>query len=231
MKKKKKNNNKFRKQENLPVSFNESELVLRWIDKKDDILNGLKIKMEKDDCGYVKFELKGKDINEKDYQELLQAKVYDTFGISDINVASTLVTNCINAMLSFSFDAYDLSNIEKVKVSIERYFSDIISLFRELRPCDLFEAMMISKLIIIDLMSTREFIAANSSKNIDQRTIYEARGIKLSRLWCEIKEKLDKHRRPGQQIIVQHNHIYNEGQAIIGSQLSTRGGAIEKTEK
>jgi len=83
---------------------------------------------------------------------------------------------------------------------------------------------MVSKLIILDLMSTREFIAANSSEIVDRRTTYITRGIKLSRLWCEIKEKLDKHRKPDQRIMVQHNHIHNEGQAIIGSQFSSGGG-------
>ena len=48
--------------------------------------------------------------------------------------------------------------------------------------------------------------------------------MKLSRLLLEFKEKLDKHRIPHQQINVQHNHVYNEGQAIIGSQINGKGG-------
>ena len=87
------------------IEFTEKGLLYR-INKKDEISNGLKIKMEKDNCGYVKFELKGKDINEKGYQELLQDKIYGTFGVSDINVASTLVTNCVNSMLSFFFRCF-----------------------------------------------------------------------------------------------------------------------------
>ena len=206
------------------ISFKEPELVMRWIEKKIEVSNGLKIAFEYDSCQRVKFELQGEDVHSDGFQELLHAKIYDTFGISDINVASTLVTNCVNAMVSFSIDPLDPSGEEKLKAYLERCFSDVISLFREFQPQDPFEAMMISKLIILDLMSAREFIAANSAEVMDHRTTYITRGIKLSRLWCEIKEKLDKHRRPDQQIMVQHNHIHNEGQAIIGSQLNAGGG-------
>jgi len=208
----------------LPTRVKGPEVVMRWIEKKIEISNGLKIAFDQDNCQCVKFELQGENTNIEGYQELLQAKIYDTFGVSDINVASTLVTNCVNSMLSFSVDPLDSSNGEKLRAYLERCFSDAISLFREFHPQDPFEAMMVSKLIILDLMSTREFIAANSAGVMDHRTTYVTRGIKLSRLWCEIKEKLDKHRRPDQRIMVQHNHIHNEGQAIIGSQLSTGGG-------
>jgi len=206
-----------------PTSFKEPELVMRWIEKKIEVSNGLKIAFEYDSCQHVKFELWDEDASSEGYQELLQAKIYDTFGITDINVASNLVTNCLNAMISFPVDSLNPSKEEKLKAYLEHCFSYIISLFREFRPHDPFEAMMISKLIILDLMSVRAFAAANSSEILEQKTTYITRGIKLTRLWCEIKEKLDKHRKPDQKIMVQYNHVHNEGHAIIGSHLKTRG--------
>lgn len=201
----------------------ENELLRNWIARKIEICNGLSIGF----CSEgLRFQIEDEDESQEEYQELLQAKVYDTFGVSDIHVASTLLTNCVNSIYSHSLG---LKNEGKQDL-LRQCFSEAISLFREFRPRDPFEAMMVSKLIIIDLTSTREFIAANSCEFIDRKTTHQNRAIKLSRLWLEIKDKLDKHRKPNQQINVQYNHIYNEGQAIIGSQLSTGGGGINKNE-
>ncbi len=198
------------------IQKTDNELLMNWIERKVEVYNGLCIGFGNEG---LRFELKGEDENADVYQELLQAKIYDTFGVSDIHVASTLITNCVNSVYSHSLE----SQTQDKKAFLRRCFSEVISLFREFRPRDPFEAMMVSKLIIIDLTSTREFISANSSEHIDSKTTHQNRAIKLSRLWLEIKDKLDKHRKPNQQINVQHNHIYNEGQAIIGSQLSTGG--------
>lgn len=101
-------------------------------------------------------------------------------------------------------------------------FNELIP--RDVRPRDVFELMLIKKVIILDSMSTQELIAANNAQTADSRSLYQSRGIRLSRLMLECKEKLDKHRKPDQQIHVQHNHIHNEGQAIIGSQFTSGGG-------
>lgn len=107
----------------LPTSFKEPELLMRWIEKKIEVANGLKIAFEYDNCQHVKFELQGEDMHSDGYQELLQAKIYDTFGISDINVASTLVTNCVNAVVSSSADLMNLSNNkEKLKTYRVQFF-------------------------------------------------------------------------------------------------------------
>ena len=107
---------------------------------------------------------------------------------------------------------------------MEKYCENIINLFQEMRPKDIYELMIVTKLIILSDISNREFIEAMRSSSLNVRTIKQNRGIKLSRLFMEFKEKLDKHRKPEQQIMVQHNHIHNEGQAIIGSQLHSDGG-------
>lgn len=99
-----------------------------------------------------------------------------------------------------------------------------MALFQEIRPRDALELMMVTKVIILDHLSTKEFIAGSCRGSEEARNIRQSRGIKLSRLFMEFKDRLDKHRRPEQKIHVQHNHIYNEGQAIIGSNLSTGGG-------
>lgn len=139
-----------------------------------------------------------------------------TFGISDINAVN----------ISKLFIIKDvISNIDEIFADTEQLFLEIISFFREFRPKDPAEAMMISKLILIDSISTREFVSANSSDYVDQKTMHQSRRIKLLRLWHEIKDRLDKHRKTEQKIVVQHNHIHNEGQAIIGSHLTAGRGS------
>ncbi len=81
-----------------------------------------------------------------------------------------------------------------------------------------------TKMIILDHLSNCEFISGSYRSDEQKRTHRQSRGVKLSRLLLEFKEKLDKHRRPHQQINVQHNHVYNKGQAIIGSHINGRGG-------
>ena len=113
---------------------------------------------------------------------------------------------------------------EERKDFIEAKCKIILSLFQEMRPRDVMELMMVSKLIVLDNLSNREFLGSVTVQSENTRAERQHRGIKLSRLFMDFKEKLDKHRMPQQQIHVQHNHIHNEGQAIIGSQISTGGG-------
>lgn len=198
----------------------ELSLVCKWWDRKQEADNNLEIAMYEgaDQGNCIKFKLRNADVNEEGYKNLLYAKVYETFGVYDPNIAASTMSECLNAMERVSSQP-----IEKWEGLFTQLCSNMMSMFQEMRPRDVFELMLIKKIIILDCMSTQELIAANNAQATDRRTIYQSRGIKLSRLMLECKEKLDKHRKPDQQIHVQHNHIYNEGQAIIGSQLTTGG--------
>lgn len=118
--------------------------------------------------------------------------------------------------------------IEVGQSFLKQHSENILSLFQELRPRDPIELMMVTKIIILDHLSNREFTSSTATTSDERRTLRQTRGIKLSRLLLEFKDKFDKHRKPEQQIHVQHNHICNEGQAIIGSQLSTGRGLGKK---
>lgn len=199
----------------------EVNLVCRWWDRAKEADNGLEIAVyegpDKGDC--IKFKVRGADIHEEGYGNLLCAKIYETFGVYDPNIASSTISECINAMERLHSQPED-----RWEGVFNRLCGNLMSLFQEMRPRDVFELMLIKKVIILDCMSTQELIAANNAQTSDGRSLYQSRGIKLSRLMLECKEKLDKHRKPDQQIHVQHNHIYNEGQAIIGSQFTSSGG-------
>ena len=92
------NNNK---KETLPTKTSSSlrsiddKLIERWISRKIEVYNGLRIAFDiEKKC--VKFEIDEQGKDTQRYHYLLQAKVYDTFGISDINIAGTLLLSLIH---------------------------------------------------------------------------------------------------------------------------------------
>ncbi len=214
--------NKNKKMAITKPSQAEVNLVCRWWDRAKEADNGLEIAVyegpDKGDC--IKFKVRGTDIHEEGYENLLCAKIYETFGVYDPNIASSAISECINAMM----ERLHSQPGAKWEGLFNRLCGNLMSLFQEMGSRDVFELMLIKKMIILDSMSTQELIAANNAPTSDSRSLYQSRGIKLSRLVLECKEKLDKYRKPEQQIHVQHNHIHNEGQAIIGSQFTSGGG-------
>lgn len=208
----------------LLPSPEEAELVCKWWHQKEKADNGLytSILQGTDAIGCIKFELKGKSSQESGYSSLLCAKIFETFGVYNPGIAAAAFTECVNCIISGS-DIIEMEPDEG-KAFLDKHSENVLSLFQELRPRDPIELMMVTKIIILDHLSNREFIGYAAAVSDERRTMRQTRGVKLSRLFLEFKDKFDKHRKPEQQIHVQHNHIYNEGQAIIGSQLSAGGG-------
>ncbi len=164
--------------------------------------------------------LKGAFQNNDDYHQVLSAQVFEVFGVTDPQLALKAIGECLTCI------APDLENmgLNDAKTIMQLNCENVLSLFHEMRPRDSFELMAITKMIILHFLSNREFITGAGARSEELKSMRHSRGIKMSRLFLEFKEKLDKHRKPDQCISVQHNHIHNEGQAIIGSQLNTGGG-------
>jgi len=202
----------------------DSELVCRWQNRKQEADNSLTpaILHGMDAIGCIKFELRGSTSTEESYDTLLSAKIFQTFGVYNAGVAAAAFTECVNCIVTGS--GIMEKEPDQGKAFLERHCENVLSLFQEMRPRDSIELMIVTKMIILDHLSNREFTGSVTANSDEKRTTRQIRGIKLSRLLLEFKDRFDKHRRPEQQIHVQHNHIYNEGQAIIGSQLSIGGG-------
>ena len=209
---KKKNNTQ------LPAkpSDEDVQLVCSWWEGKLALDNGLKVGM--DLSSGIKFELEGRSPEEEGYGNLLCAKVFQTFGVHSIGIAQSAFVDCINCILTGSSEL-EGKNPDEIKLIFQGWCKNVLNLFQELGPRDATELMMVAKMIMLDHLSNREFIAGAHRSDEQKRTQRQSRGVKLSRLLLEFKEKLDKHRRPQQQINVQHNHVYNNGQAIVGAQF------------
>lgn len=203
---------------------NETQLLCIWEEGAKSLDNGLNIAVlgETDAIGSVTFEIKGRASSEPEYEKLLRAKVFEIFGVYDVGVAAAAISECISC-ITVQVGSVG-KDIEKAKTIIKIHTQNVFYLFQEIRPRDCIELMLVSKMIILHIISNQEFMGLMLVNSSELKTTKQMRGIKLSRLFLEFKDKLDKHRKPDQHIHVQHNHIHNEGQAIIGSQLSSVGG-------
>lgn len=203
----------------------DAELVCKWLERKQAVDNSLSpaILNGLDAIGCLQFELKDRCSKDEGYGNLLSAKIFQTFGVYNAGIAAAAFMDCINCIVPFS-EIKEMGP-DKGEVFLVRHCENILSLFQEMRPRDSIELMIVTKLIILNYLSSHDFAMSFAANTDEKRTLRQARGVKLSRLFLEFKDRFDKHRRPEQQIHVQHNHIYNEGQAIIGSQLSMGGGS------
>lgn len=204
-------------------SEQDTELICKWSNRQQKADNGLSVAIFDglDAIGCIQFEMRGKCEKEEGYEHLLSAKIFETFGVYNAGIAAASFTECLNSIIA-GVKVTEMEP-EKAKIFFEKHCENVLSLFQEMRPRDLMELMMVTKIIILDYLSNREFIKSVATHCDEKRTIKQLRGIKLSRLLLEFKDKFNKYRKPQQEIHVQHNHIYNQGQAIIGSHLSTGG--------
>ena len=102
---------------------------------------------------------------------------------------------------------------------IEEIGEQLILTMSELAPIDGFEGVLISQMLTAYDQAMKCFRKAdvniNSSKIYDR---YMNHGVKLMRLYAQQLEALDKHRRKGKQkMIVEHVHVHEGGQAIVGN--------------
>ncbi len=197
-------------------------LICKWEQMKDSVENGIVSSVRLSDSGKcsLDLELVNADISDEQYEKLLQAKVYEIFGVININVALNSFYECVN--LIYKSENPGEMSPEESKERFRAIGNYVLSFFKEIRPRDSIELMLVTKMIMLNKLSNTEFIKGVSNFCEHTRSSRQNRGIKASRLFLEFKEKLDKHRRPEQRINVQHNHIHNEGQAIIGNQISSR---------
>ncbi|CCB86464.1 unknown protein [Parachlamydia acanthamoebae UV-7] len=201
----------------------DAQLICKWSNRKQEADNGLGIAIFDglDAIGSIQFEMKDKCTKDEGYENLLSAKIFETFGVYNAGIAAASFTECLNTIV-VGVKVTEMKP-EKAKIFFQKHCENLLSIFQEMRPRDLVELMMVTKMIILDYLSNREFIESVAANSEEKRTTKQIRGIKLSRLLLEFKDKFNKYRKPQQEIHVQHNHIYNQGQAIIGSHLSTEG--------
>lgn len=90
-------------------------------------------------------------------------------------------------------------------------------------PRDNLEAMLAFQMATVHVLSLRHARSMVTSETIDQLDIQERVVNKLMRTFTTQMEALRKHRNGGnQKVVVEHVHVHNGGQAIVGN--VTHGG-------
>lgn len=94
-----------------------------------------------------------------------------------------------------------------------------LKVMEELAPADGHEGILISQMLAVNDRAKSLFRLAEKHK--DYAAIYfdiQNQAIKLMRLYLKQLEALDRHRRGGnQRVTVEHVHVNDGGQAIVGS--------------
>lgn len=100
-----------------------------------------------------------------------------------------------------------------------------LALMDELKPSDGPEAMLAAQMVAVHYAAMQCFSRAMlEDQSLVGRELNLKHGGKLSRIYAQQVEALDKHRRKGQQtVVVEHVHVNDGGQAIVGSVSAGRG--------
>jgi len=108
--------------------------------------------------------------------------------------------------------------------------NEATALLAELKPHDAYEAILISQMIAAHNQSMECLRRANLSEQSDYGRELNLRfGERFLRIYATQMEALSKHRRGGKQkVIVEHVHVHEGGQAIVGNIESKREGGDEK---
>ena len=140
-------------------------------------------------------------------------QMHGVTGLANVDAVNMLIDQlaCLNAS---DFEKHKTSNVNSA-----------IAMMDELKPTDGQEAMLAAQMVAVHVASMQCFSRALlDGQTFAERELNLKHGAKLSRIYAQQVEALDKHRRKGQQtVIVEHVHVNEGGQAIVGNVSTGRG--------
>ena len=217
-KKKAKNQKKAKRMVSKAVEYTPEErgLIAEFEGVSKSKLKPLKYKTVKIEGDNVEMTL---DIDPQK-SELIYPTLARTFGTHQIDFALNILDKTRDAIL--------VNNRPEGEV-VEKLLNLVSATMMELAPRDGFEGMLISQMIAVYHHAMDCFRMATIKDNRRKMDIYSSlqnQGIKLMRTYVAQMEALKKYRTGGQQkMIVEHVHVNEGGQAVIGNM--TKGGGDE----
>lgn len=154
----------------------------------------------------------------QDY-ELFATEMYAATGSISPQFGNMLFEQTVNAVYETSFS----NRIE----AMNGVYTELIAL----KPRDSFESMLICRMIVLHNQSMHYFMIAAHTESIASQERNLNFATKLSRLYNESLETLNKYRRNGkQEVQVTHVHVNDGGKAIVNSQINPHndGGQSKK---
>lgn len=131
-------------------------------------------------------------------------------GTSNSNIAGFLVDSTVGAFPKLGEGAY--------------VYNVLLQGLHEMNPSDVIEGMLCSQIVALYAQGMDNLRRAANATSLEHRESYTRWAMKLLRLQQETIEKLEKYRRKGQQTVqVEHVHVHQGAQAIVGT-VTTGGG-------
>ena len=134
----------------------------------------------------------------------------------DLWMTDSLGVNSVASVVKLTLQLARLDSDEKSRVSST---NQRLSMVADLKPQDNIEAMLATQMVTIqDMMMDCAARAMIHDQSFEGRKFNLNSAIKLSRAYVTLVDSLNKHRGKGQQkMTVEHVHVNDGGQAIIGS--------------
>jgi len=155
-------------------------------------------------------------------EELREAEYFLLTGITNFSVAKDLIVNTAITIMN----PEDIPKITEKK-DFKKFaiaVNSTLDMLLEMRPKDIFEAMLAMRMIGLHHLGQEEILKLNLSTSHDHKNMHLSRMVKTFKLWDSAKYCLDKHRRKEDQTVrVEHVHVHSGGKSIIGNLSSERG--------
>lgn len=160
-------------------------------------------------------------LTENDAIDLLNVYITEATGSRDRVVGVCMLANTVKAMLPAK------SNTKEFADRIDTLAKSM----RALTPQDEYEGQLIAQLVILHEYALDWLGRAFRSEKVDFSNIYLNGASKLLLRHHEALDALLKYRRKGEQrVYVEHVHVHDGGQAIVGN-VTSRGGMNQKVEE
>jgi hypothetical protein len=154
-------------------------------------------------------------------KDLINASIAETTGSTNLDVGIHLLTTAGQAVLSGK------SNVKEMATRLEKLAQSM----RSFAPQDEYEGQLAAQLVVLHDLAMSWLGRANFTERINFANVYLNGASKLLTRHHETLEALLKYRRKGvQKVHVEHVHVNNGGQAIVGN-IMTGGGMNQKLEE
>lgn len=132
-------------------------------------------------------------------------RLAEAFGVANTDLAAKMLLQCIQGSVNIIPENEGSANALIASVS-------------ECAPKDPFETMLVVQMTALHNHCMEMFSNASRMKAPDLKKEYLNMALKLSKSYAALMEKLNKYRQKGRQkMTVEHVHVHNGGQAIVGS--------------
>lgn len=134
-------------------------------------------------------------------------RVLDTFAVGDSDAANLLLNTLIRVSdVADETGTADLGN-------------GVLAILHQLEPRDAVEAMLCSQMVSTHLLTMECFKRANlTNQSFEGRELNMRHAERLSRIYAQQVDTLNKHRGKGQQkVTVEHVTVNAGGQAVVGN--------------